>query len=119
MPMRQPNGYETSGFLSITHNSGYNDYVSRDYKKAFAASKATAVEQFSYEMTSTYSSGFALSPANAILNFNSTRPNCLTSIAARRWTSRAKIIILHPGIPRHCASNTLRTQPLSLSFQNI
>ena len=64
-----PAGYETPGFLSITHNSGYNDFVGIDREKTFATSKATAVEQFSYERTYTYSSGFALSPVNAILNF--------------------------------------------------
>lgn len=64
-----PAGYETPGFLSITHNSGYNDYVYIDREKTFATSKATAVEQFSYERTYTYSSGFALRPVNAILNF--------------------------------------------------
>jgi hypothetical protein len=40
--------------------------------KAFVASetaKATGVEQLSFEQATTYSSGFALAPANAILNF--------------------------------------------------
>lgn len=44
-------------------------YLLKDYTKAFATSKATAVAQFSLEETKAYSSGFALKPSNAILNF--------------------------------------------------
>lgn len=49
--------FDTDGFLDT------------DYTKAFATSKATAVAQFSLEETKAYSSGFALKPSNAILNF--------------------------------------------------
>ena len=42
------------------------------YNQAIAATKAAAVEQFSLETAKTYSSGFALSPENAILNFTIT-----------------------------------------------
>ena len=63
-----PAGYETYEFLSIS-GSGYSTSYSMSYNKAIASSKATAVEQFSCEMADTYSSGFALSPQNAILNF--------------------------------------------------
>ena len=44
-------------------------YLLTDPTKAFATSKATAVAQFSLEATKAYSSGFALKPSNAILNF--------------------------------------------------
>ena len=66
-----PNGYETYEFLSIS-GSGYNTSYSMSYNKAIAATKAAAVEQFSLETAKTYSSGFALSPQNAILNFTIT-----------------------------------------------
>ena len=63
-----PKGYESYEFLSIS-SSGYNTSYSMSYNKAIAADKATAVEQFSLETAKTYSSGFTLSPENAILNF--------------------------------------------------
>ena len=65
-----PDGYETTGFLSINENS-----LSLNPTKAFVASgtaKATAVEQFSLEEATTYSSGFTLAPMCAILNFTIT-----------------------------------------------
>ena len=66
-----PNGYETYAFLSIS-GSGYGTSYSMSYNKAIAATKAAAVEQFSLESAKTYSSGFALSPENAIFNFSIT-----------------------------------------------
>ena len=66
-----PKGYESYEFLSIS-GSGYNTSYSMSYNKAIAATKAAAVEQFSLETAKTYSSGFALSPENAILNFTIT-----------------------------------------------
>ena len=66
-----PNGYETYAFLSIS-GSGYNTSYSMSYNKAIADTKAAAIEQFSLETAKTYSSGFALSPENAILNFTIT-----------------------------------------------
>ena len=66
-----PNGYETYAFLSIS-GSGYSTSYSMSYNKAIAATKAAAVEQFSLESAKTYSSGFALSPENAIFNFTIT-----------------------------------------------
>ena len=66
-----PSGYETYAFLSIS-GSGYSTSYSMSYNKAIAATKAAAVEQFSLETAKTYSSGFALSPQNAILNFTIT-----------------------------------------------
>ena len=74
-----PNNYESTGFLSIdnknTTDIAYDDRLTRSYSNAFVASetaKATGVEQLSLEQASTYSSGFALSPGNAILNFTIT-----------------------------------------------
>ena len=66
-----PNGYESYEFLSLS-GSGYSTSYSMSYNKAIAATKAAAVEQFSLETANTYSSGFALSPQNAILNFTIT-----------------------------------------------
>jgi len=66
-----PKGYESYEFLSLS-GSGYNTSYSMSYNKAIAATKAAAVEQFSLETAKTYSSGFALSPENAILNFTIT-----------------------------------------------
>lgn len=71
-----PNGYDSYNFLSISNNNtpdvAYDDRVSASIANAFVASetaKATGVEQLSWEQTYTYSSGFALAPANAVLNF--------------------------------------------------
>lgn len=66
-----PNGYESYEFLSLS-GSGYSTSYSMSYNKAIAATKVAAVEQFSLESAKTYSSGFALSPENAILNFTIT-----------------------------------------------
>ena len=64
-----PAGYGDYGYLSITDEGTYEAYLSENSNKAFATSKAAAVEQFSYELDNKYSSGFELIPANAILNF--------------------------------------------------
>ena len=71
-----PNGYDSYNFLSISNNNtpdvAYDDVVSTPIAKAFVASetaKATGVEQLSCEQAYTYSSGFALAPTNAVLNF--------------------------------------------------
>ena len=63
-----PAGYEGYGFLKVS-GEGYSAKLATDYTKAFATSKAAAVEQFSLEQTSQYSDVFALAPQNAILNF--------------------------------------------------
>ena len=63
-----PDGYESYGFFSI-EGSGYDAMISFDFTKAFALTKAAAVEQFSVERAFSYSSGFALAPMNAIANF--------------------------------------------------
>ena len=71
-----PNGYESYNFLSIDNSYSpaiaYDDEVTADASNAFVASetaKATGVEQLSFERTFTYSSGFALAPVCAVLNF--------------------------------------------------
>ena len=64
-----PAGYEEYGYLSIMDGGTYDAYLNENSNKAFATSKAAAVEQFSYELDNKYSSGFELIPANAILNF--------------------------------------------------
>ena len=71
-----PAGYEDYGYLYIEHlhaeGYGYEDCVARSNTYTFATSKAAGVEQFSFEQATTYSSGFALAPQNAILNFTIT-----------------------------------------------
>ncbi len=64
-----PAGYDTYGYLSIKNEGSYGAYLSPVHNKAFALTKAAAVEQFSVEQTILYNSGFALAPENAILNF--------------------------------------------------
>ena len=63
-----PAGYESYGFYSVS-GSGYEATVTEDDTKAFALTKAAAVEQFSFEQTISYSSGFAMAPMNAIVSF--------------------------------------------------
>ena len=81
-----PNGYKSTGFLSIYNNGSddlYDDVVEWSMEKAFVASetaKATGVEQLSFERANTYSSGFALTPRHAILNFT------ISSLAAGEKT---------------------------------
>ena len=64
-----PAGYKSYEYFEldeeITPNAGY--YCNKD--NAFALTKAAAVEQFSFELAETYSSGFTLSPQNAIVSF--------------------------------------------------
>ena len=70
-----PAGYESYNFLYINNKNTdvlYDDVVAATMSKAFVASetaKKTGVEQLSWEQAYTYSSGFALAPANAVLNF--------------------------------------------------
>ena len=70
-----PAGYESYNFLYINNKNTdvlYDDVVGATISNAFVASetaKKTGVEQLSWEQAYTYSSGFALAPANAVLNF--------------------------------------------------
>jgi len=63
-----PAGYGSYGFFSVS-GSGYEATLTPDFEKAFALTKAAAVEQFSLEYASSYRSGFALKPNNSIVNF--------------------------------------------------
>ena len=70
-----PAGYESYGYLYIrTYDDiyEYNDEAAQNNTYTLATSKAAGVEQFSYEKATSYSSGFALEPKNAILNFTIT-----------------------------------------------
>jgi len=64
-----PAGYGEYGYLSIADEGTYEARLIENPNKAFATSKATAVEQFSWEDDNEYSSSFELTPVNAILNF--------------------------------------------------
>ncbi len=64
-----PAGYDTYGYLSIKNEGSYGASLKPVHDKAFALTKAAAVEQFSRESAYSYSSGFALAPENGILNF--------------------------------------------------
>ena len=67
-----PAGYGSYGYLSIYNHYTYDDFVKTNKTYTCATSKADGVAQFSYEKATTYSSGFALAPQNAILNFTIT-----------------------------------------------
>ena len=78
-----PAGYEDHGYLVIKTQGTeekYDDYVEGSDEYILATSKAAAVEQFSFEQATSYSSGFALSPENAILNFTITGLAASTSV---------------------------------------
>ncbi len=64
-----PADYGTYSYLSIWGTYEHSKTIQINKNKPFATLKATAVEQFSKEQATSYSSGFALSPQNAILNF--------------------------------------------------
>ena len=76
-----PAGYESYDFLTLENEGTYSAYVGSDYNNAFATSKAAGVEQLSYEYCYTYSSGFTLTPCNAILNFTITGLSASTEVA--------------------------------------
>ena len=68
-----PADYGDYPYLSFTNEGTYSASLKNGATKTFATSKATAVEQFSYEVGGyTSGTGFALHPANAILNFTIT-----------------------------------------------
>ena len=66
-----PDGYEDYGYWTIKREGAYNAYADKNYTKAFALTKATAVEQFSWEYGEykTSYSAIWLAPLNAILSF--------------------------------------------------
>ena len=68
-----PANYGNYPYLSFTNEGTCSASLKYDITKTFATSKATAVEQFSYEVGGyTSGTGFALHPSNAILNFTIT-----------------------------------------------
>ena len=70
-------------YLSFDDEGTYSASVNYDATKTFATSKATAVEQFSFEVGGyTSGTGFALHPANAILNFTITGLAASTNVTA-------------------------------------
>lgn len=79
-----PNGYGSTGFLSINNNSttddATDDYVSTNYAKAIALTKNAAVEQLSWEQGG-YNGSFVLQPRSAILNFTITGFAASTQVA--------------------------------------
>ena len=77
-----PAGYDSKGFIKVS-GSGYLMNISYDYTKAFALTKAEAVEQLSREYAGSYSSGtgFALAPLGFILNFTITGLTPSTEVA--------------------------------------
>ena len=75
-----PDGYGSYGCLSVS-GSGYGASYGYDMTKAFALTKAAAVEQFSREWAYGYSGGFALEPDNAILNFTINGLDASTEVA--------------------------------------
>ena len=77
-----PAGYDSKGFIIVT-GSGYDMGISYDWTKAFALTKAEAVEQLSREYAGSYSSGtgFALAPLGFILNFTITGLTPSTEVA--------------------------------------
>ena len=84
-----PNGYEEHGFITISDKGTdypYDDYVTTNDTYTLATSKAAGVEQLSYEESTEYSSGFALAPQNAILNFTVTgfTPNTDVNVVVER-----------------------------------
>ena len=84
-----PNGYKDYGFIRISDRSTddpYDDYVTTNDTYTLATSKATGVEQLSYEESTEYSDGFALAPQNAILNFTVTgfTPNTDVNVVVER-----------------------------------
>ena len=76
-----PNDYTRYGYLSIS-GDGYSASISFNNNNTFASTKALAVEQFSREAAGSYSSGFALSPLYAILNFTITGLTPSTEVTA-------------------------------------
>ncbi len=63
-----PAGYKSYEYFELDDIAPDASYY-QNKTNAFALTKAAAVEQFSFELAETYSSGFKLSPKNAIVSF--------------------------------------------------
>lgn len=85
-----PAGYDSKGFIKVS-GSGYQMSISYDWTKAFALTKAEAVEQLSREYADSYSSGtgIALAPLGFILNFTITglTPSSEVAVAFTKGTT--------------------------------
>lgn len=64
-----PAGYKSYEYFELVDESTPNAGYYCEKTNAFALTKAAAVEQFSFELAETYSSGFTLSPQKAIVSF--------------------------------------------------
>ncbi len=66
-----PKDYASYGYLEFDKPDTYSATLFTNFTDICANTKASAVEQLSFEYTESYSSptGFALSPQNAIINF--------------------------------------------------
>lgn len=78
-------GTEAAGYLTLS-GSGASQTLTVDATKAFVtaasadAAKKLAIEQLSLERATAYSSGFALTPVNAVLNYTLSGLTASTSI---------------------------------------
>lgn len=87
-----PADYTTYGYLSVQTNDSYNATVDHDNSKAIATSKAVAVEQFSREEAASYSSGFALSSQNTILNFTTTHLTASPTVTVKLANTSSDLV---------------------------
>ena len=76
-----PAGYDSYSYLTIEDEGTYGADLDKNIGKAFALTKAAAVEQFSDECADSYSNGFALSPQNAIVSFTISGLTANTEVA--------------------------------------
>ena len=88
-----PANYGNYSYLYFTNKDTYSASLMYDITKTFATSKATAVEQFSFEVGGyTSGTGFALHPANAILNFTITGLAASTNVTATLTNGSSRTI---------------------------
>ena len=86
-------GTEAAGYLTLS-GSGASQTLTVDATKAFVtaasadAAKKLAIEQLSLEQATAYSTGFALAPVNAVLNY---------SIAANSLSAGTHTMFVHNG----------------------
>ena len=121
-----PAGYGSYGFFSI-EGSGSEAMINYDDTKAFALTKAAAVEQFSFEGAYSYSSGFALAPQNAIVSFTISGLTAnkkvdvsfyagLGTISGNVTTSATGVATFAVGVSEY---NKLEDCPLTVDGNNI
>jgi hypothetical protein len=121
-----PAGYGSYGFFSII-GSDSEASINYDDTKAFALTKAAAVEQFSFEGAYSYSSGFALAPQNAIVSFTISGLTAnkkvdvsfyagLGTISGNVTTSATGVATFAVGVSEY---NKLEDCPLTVDGNNI